>query len=343
MFHRLSMPTGVFVVVTMMACAATVHGQERKSIKIGYTISLNSPGAVVNPLNNYRLWFREINDAGGILLSSIGKRVPVEVIEYDDRGNLDDAVKGADRLIRHHKVDFVLPPWGSELTQAVAPILDGAGYPLLASTSWPPPAARRLPNCFWFLGTPSEASEALVALIADLKAEGKVGPRVALISLGNQFGAGLAKPARAALKKSGFELVYDRAYPEGVRDMRPMLREIEDRAPDVFIAFSYPTDTIAINEQARELMLSPKVFYTAVGTYYQSCKKRFGDDAEGVMGIGGGIRTSPPSKATSSGTSQPRARSQTAGLVPSRTLLCRCCSKLSSVSARSIVRPSQRN
>jgi branched-chain amino acid transport system substrate-binding protein len=285
------------VFVAMIAGATIARGQERKSIKIGYAVSLNSPGAIVNPLNNYRLWFKEVNAAGGIMLSSIGKRLPIEVVEYDDHSNVDDAVKAIDRLIRNDKVDFILPPWGSELNQAIAPILNSAGYPLLATTSWPPPQANRLPNCFWFLGTPAGAAEALIDLIAGLKAEGKVGLRVALISLGNQFGIGLAKPARAALKKDGFELVYDRAYPEGVNDMRPMLREIKELNPDIFIAFSYPPDTMAINTQARELGLSPKVFYTSVGTYYESFKQHFGSDAEGVMGIGGWNPDSPAIKA----------------------------------------------
>lgn len=287
MSRRFPVLAGVFAAVGLMSCAMNALGQERKSIKMGYTVSLNAPGAITITRNNYRLWFQEVNSAGGIMLSSIGKRLPIEVIEYDDHGNLDDAVKGIDRLIKYDKVDFILSPWGSELTQAVAPILNGAGYPLLATTSWPPPAAQRLPYCFWFLGTPREASETLVELIAGLKADGKVGRRVAMISLGNQFGDGLARPARAALKKSGFELIYDRAYPDGLRDMRPMLREIAGLAPEIFIAFSYPPDTIAINEQARELGFNPKVFYTAVGTNYPSYKKLFGADAEGVMGIGG--------------------------------------------------------
>jgi len=67
--------------------------------------------------------------------------------------------------------------------------------------------------------------------------------------------------------------------------------------PDIFVAFSYPPDTMAITEQARALNFNPKVFYTAVGTAFPMYKQRFGTDAEGVMGIGGWNPDAPESKA----------------------------------------------
>jgi branched-chain amino acid transport system substrate-binding protein len=93
-----------------------------KSIRIGYAISLtgpNAPGAGITVLPNYRLWVKEVNAAGGIMLKSVGKRVPIEVIEYDDHSNVDDAVAAVERLISQDKVDFILSPWGTGLNLAV--------------------------------------------------------------------------------------------------------------------------------------------------------------------------------------------------------------------------------
>ena len=91
-------------------------GQEPTSIKVGWAISKTGPyvgGATITLLNAYKLWVKDVNAAGGIMLKSIGKKLPVEVIEYDDRSNSDEMIKAVERLINQDKVDFVFPPWGT--------------------------------------------------------------------------------------------------------------------------------------------------------------------------------------------------------------------------------------
>lgn len=302
-----SMPKRMFAiilaVVATVACGTAARSQAPQSIKIGYAISLTGPnalGAKITQLANYQLWVKEVNAAGGIMLSSIGKRVPIEVIEYDDHSNLDDAVKAIDQLITRDRVDFILPPWGTGLNIAIGPLLNRAGYPHLvvtANTDQAPELVKRWPNSFWLLGNSTGAVGALVDTMSKLRAEGKVGTSVALMSVADQFGIGLVKAARAVLKRNGFNIVYDRSYPEGIEDMRSMLSEVKRLNPDIFAAFSYPPDTMAITEQARELGFNPKVFYTSVGTAFPMFKQHFGSDAEGAMGIGGWNPDRPESKA----------------------------------------------
>ena len=137
---------------------------------------------------------------------------------------------------------------------AVGPLFHRAGYPHLAVTALSDQASelsKRWPNSFWLLGAMSGAAEVLVATIAKLRSEGKIGNRVAMVSVADQFGIGLAKAARRALKKGGFDLVYDRSYPVGTQDMHAIMTEVKQLNPETFIAFSYPTDTIMITEQAR--------------------------------------------------------------------------------------------
>jgi branched-chain amino acid transport system substrate-binding protein len=286
----------------MMASGMAVHGQTPTSIKIGYAISLsgpNTPGAGITVLPNYRLWVKEVNAAGGIMLKSVGKRVPVEVIEYDDHSNVDNVVEAVQRLITQDKVDFILPPWGTGLNLAVGPLLHDAGYPHLSVTALSdqaPELVKVWPNSFWLLGTRTGAAQGIVETIAKLRSEGKIGNTVAMLSVADQFGIGLAKIARRALKRSGFELVYDRSYTVEPQDIRAIITEVSQLNPDSFVAFSYPPDTIAITEQARALNFNPKVFYTAVGTAFPLYKRRFGADVEGVMGMGGWNADAPESK-----------------------------------------------
>ena len=66
---------------------------------------------------NYDLWVKEVNAAGGIKLGD--KRVPIEVVQYDDRSNAEEAVRALERLINQDKVDFILSPFGTGLNLAV--------------------------------------------------------------------------------------------------------------------------------------------------------------------------------------------------------------------------------
>ena len=303
MTKRSSMIAIIAALAGMMASGIAAHGQTPKSIKIGYAISLSGPnatGAGITVLPNYRLWVKEVNLAGGIMMKSAGRRVPIEVIEYDDHSNVDDAVEAVQRLITQDKVDFILPPWGTGLNLAVGPLLHDAGYPHLAVTALSDQAhelGKLWPNSFWLLGTMTGAAQGFVDTIAKLRSEGKIGNTVAMLSVADQLGIGLAKAARRALKKSGFDLVYDRSYPVDTQDMTTIMTEVRQRNPESFVAFSYPSDTIAITERARALSFNPKVFYTAVGTAFPLYKQRFGADVEGVMGLGGWNADSPESKA----------------------------------------------
>ena len=291
---RCSWPIALVVAfVGLPASGIVAHTEPPKSIKIGYAISLTGPntaGAGITVLPNYHLWVQEVNAAGGIMLKSIGKRVPIEVIQYDDHSNADDAEAAVERLILQDKVDFILPPWGTGLNLAVAPLFHSAGYPQLATTALSdraPELGKLWPNSFWFTGTMTGAVQAFVATISKLRSEGKIGSTVAMLSVADQFGIGLAKVARKAFQQGGFAIVYDRAYPVETQDMREIIVEVKGRNPDAFAGFSYPPDTIMITEQARLSSFNPKVFYTAVGTAFPLYKERFGADIDGVMGIGG--------------------------------------------------------
>ena len=131
------------------------------------------------------------------------------------------------------------------------------------------------------------AANTLVELLVKLRGEGKIGDTVAMVSVADGFGIDLSAAARPALAKANFKLAYDKTYPVGTQDLSPMVNEAKALNPDVFIAFSYPPDTLGLTEQARIAGFNPKIFYTGVGTAFPLYKGKFGANTEGVMGIGG--------------------------------------------------------
>ncbi|MFN3743947.1 MAG: amino acid ABC transporter substrate-binding protein [Hyphomicrobiaceae bacterium] len=275
--------------------AGLAHAQDK--IRIGYAISKTGPfagGAGVTTLPNYQLWVADVNAAGGINVG--GKKLQIEVVEYDDRSNSEEAVKAVERLATQDKVDLILPPWGTGLNLAVGPTFNRLGYPHLAvtaATDRAPEMAKRWPNSFWFLGPSKAGAAALAQVLGKLKAENKIGAKIAMISVADAFGIELATAARAAFKSAGFELALDKTYPIGTQDMQALLKDAMATGADTFVAFSYPPDTIAITDAARVLNYNPKVYYTAVGTAFPVFKGKFGASIEGVMGVGGWNVDSP--------------------------------------------------
>jgi branched-chain amino acid transport system substrate-binding protein len=291
---------GLLAIAGVASFSADGPALAQTSVKIGYALSRTGPntgGAAVTTLPNYEMWVKEVNAAGGLKLGD--KRVPIEVVQYDDRSSAEEAARALERLITQDKVDFILPPWGTGLNLAVGPILNKAGYPHLASTAVSdraPELAKRWPNSFWLLGTGAGAAHTRVELLVKLRTEGKIGDTVAMVSVADGFGIDLSAAARPALAKANFKLAYDKTYPVGTQDLSPLVNEAKALNPDVFIAFSYPPDTLGLTEQARIAGFNPKIFYTGVGTAFPLYKGKFGANTEGVMGIGGWNGDSPAIK-----------------------------------------------
>ena len=105
---------GTLAAAAAMLWVAGAPAQAQDSIGIGWAISKTGPfaaGAGVTTLPNYQVWVKDVNDAGGINVG--GKKLKIEVIEYDDRSNSEEMIKAVERLATQDKVDFILPPWST--------------------------------------------------------------------------------------------------------------------------------------------------------------------------------------------------------------------------------------
>ena len=132
---RLASAAAIGIVAT--TCSA-LAADPPKSVRIGYAISLSGPnaqGAAITTLSGYKLWVDDVNKKGGLKVQGFDKRIPIEVVEYDDTSNAENAVRLVERLMTQDKVDFVLPPWSTGFNLATAPVFARNGYPQLAVTA----------------------------------------------------------------------------------------------------------------------------------------------------------------------------------------------------------------
>jgi branched-chain amino acid transport system substrate-binding protein len=275
--------------VAALAFALPASAQDK--VKIGYAISKTGPnagGASITQIPNYEMWVKDVMAKGGLKVGD--KRLPIEVVEYDDRSNSEEAVRAVERLITQDKVDLLFPPWGTGLNLAVGPVFNKYGYPQLtfsAVTDRAPDLAKRWPNSFWLLGTSKQYVDALTGLLKKMRDDGKIGPNIAMISIADGFGIDLSQAARKGFTDAGFKLAYDKSYPIGTQDLSPLIGEAQRSGADTFVAFSYPPDTMALTEQAKVASYAPKVLFLGVGVGFPMYPQRFGANVEGIMSLGG--------------------------------------------------------
>ncbi len=282
---------------TLGSLAVTPHLLAQNApVRIGYTMSRTGPwtgGAQVSQEPNYLLWAERQNAEGGLDVKGVKRKI--ELISSDDRSDVETVVRTYEKLMGSDKVDLVLPPWGSNANFAVAPLANRFGYPFLAPTA----LSRRLvemklPYFFLLLQQPKPMCDAIVDMF---KANGI--RSVACIYVDDLFGLENYAAFKVALQGSGINLIEDKSYPGGVKDLLPVLRSIKDKNPDAFVGFTYPPDTILASRQSKEIGFNPKVFYASVGTAFPLYKNVMTPaGAEGVMGMGSwNGKTSPGAKA----------------------------------------------
>jgi branched-chain amino acid transport system substrate-binding protein len=270
---------------------AMLHGKARaqaRPVKIGYTLSATGPysvGAGITQGPNYTLWADQVNGRGGLLVKGEGRRL-VEFVSIDDRSELETAVRFYEKLCTEDKVDLLLPPWGTAANFAVAPVANKYGYPLIGPTVTSMKLKElAFPYFYAILQQPDAMMGAVVALLKELRAQGKV-KKVAVIYVNDLFGIEMFNTASPLLKDSGLEVVETKSYPLGVKDLSPILKGIKAAGADVLLGLTYPPDNILATTQSKEADFNPPVFLTAVGTAFPFYRDRF-KGAEGVMGVAG--------------------------------------------------------
>jgi branched-chain amino acid transport system substrate-binding protein len=287
----------VFSAAAALAGAAALGGgavaQAPKSIKVGYVISLSgfqAPGAGLTTLPNYRLWVKEINDAGGIFLKKYNKKIPLEVTEYDDASKNEDLVRLTEKLLAVDKVDIALTPWSTGSNFAVAPTFAKYGYPQIMGTAGSDKMeemVKRFPTMFFFLAKNADQTKSLVDMMTAAKKEGKINDKAAVFIVQAPFGQEYIASLKPALASAGFKISFEAVYPFPPKDLSTQVKAAKASGADTFIALSYPPDTFMITEQSLAAGFKPKIQFVGVGGAFPTYKQKFGAKTEGIFSLGG--------------------------------------------------------
>jgi branched-chain amino acid transport system substrate-binding protein len=262
--------------LTLLLAFAAACSRTEPPLRIGATMSETGAYSTqgIPARNGYLLCQDHVNARGGLL----GRRV--EFVIHDDGSDAATAIALYERLITEDGVDAVMGPYGSTLTEAVAPVTERHRQvlisPLAATTSiW------EQGRQYLFMVLPP--AELFLAGLIEMAAEH--GYRtVALIHEDALFPRAAAAGAAALAEEKGMRVVLDLAYPSGTEDFADLLREIDAAGADVLgMAASSLSDFVVVTRQLRDLDVDLKMFGTsgAVSEFQQE----LGELAEYAYGL----------------------------------------------------------
>ncbi len=248
----------------------------QQPIRIGASMSITGKSYSVQGgygREGYLLCQKHVNAQGGVL----GR--PIEFVIYDDGSDEKTAVSLYEKLIAEDKVDAVLGPYGSAITDAVADVTEKHRKlmiaPMAATTSIWEKGRRYL---IMMLAPGEGFSEGLLDLAA------RNGLRtLAVIHQDGLVANSIAKGASELAKRKGLELVFLETYRTSPADFSGILNKVKAAKPDVLLAASIRLeDLVAITRQMKELDLNVRMLssapYGLLPDYYQ----RLGKEAEFV-------------------------------------------------------------
>jgi branched-chain amino acid transport system substrate-binding protein len=243
---------------------APVHAQE--TIKFGAPLALTGPLADAGNKSKqgYDICVSAVNDRGGVNVG--GKKMKLELVEYDYQSETNRAVQIVQRLINVDKVPFLLSPYGSGDTKATAVVAERYGIPMVAAAAATKTVFdQNFQNLFGVLFPNSMITQAEVAYykksVPDLK-------RVAVLALNSLFPKAIANDLVETAKAEGIDVVFNTIYSPDTSDFSNVLTQIKSLEPDWIYATGYTQDLILIRRQMADLGMNVKILTMTAGPSY---------------------------------------------------------------------------
>ena len=208
---------------------------EGDTITLGAAVSLTGKYSTngMHTKNGYDLGVEIINNSGGIVVN--GKKYKVAIQYYDDESTPARGAQLAERLINQDKVKYLLGPYGSGLTKAMAPVTEKYQVPMVEANG----ASLSLFNkgykyLFAILSTTEQYLQTAVSLAADVAKNPKK-VRIAGAFENDPFSQDIRTGVFDDAKRYGMKTVIDDKLPPDLSDMSATLTKVKALRPDLLV------------------------------------------------------------------------------------------------------------
>ncbi len=252
----------------LLAAAAGPAGAkvEGDTIILGAAVSLTGKYSTngKNTRDGYELAVKRINEMGGVKINS--KSYKLKVVYYDDESTPARAAQLAERLINQDGVKFMLGPYSSGLTKAIAPVTEKYKIPMVEGNG----ASVSLFNkgykyLFATLSTTEFYLKSAVQLMGE-NAE-KIGKkpsqvRVAMAFENDPFSQDVRAGVVEDAKKFGMKVVIDDKLPPELNDMAATLTKVKALKPDLLVVSGHAKGATLVVRQTNEMKVSVPMMAT---------------------------------------------------------------------------------
>ncbi len=256
------------------------------TIILGSAISLTGKYSSngVNAQNGYDFAVKKINDMGGVKVG--GKTYKLKVVYYDDESTPARGAQLAERLIQQDGVKFMLGPYSSGLTKAIAPVTEKYKIPMVEAEG----AARSLFTqgyryMFAVLSTSEQYLASSIALAAEMAEKQGKKPsdvRVAMVFENDPFSLDVRAGVVDDVKKYGMKIVLDDKMPRDLSDISATLTKVKALKPDLLVVSGHEKGATTAARQIMEMKVDVPMIAM---THCESGKivQQFGKATESIL------------------------------------------------------------
>jgi branched-chain amino acid transport system substrate-binding protein len=226
-------------------------------------------------VNSIKLWVDEVNGRGGLL----GHKI--KLILLDDKSDTQTAIKLYEKLITEDKVDVLLAPYSSGITEAVANVNERYKMPFVAYGAASTPIWEKgRKYIFNIVAVAEDYQKGAMHLAKQIGVK-----KVAIIGQDSLFPRQAGKGAKDWAEKLGIEVVLQENYPPKQMDFTALLQKVRAAGAEALISNSYFADSAAQLRQMREQNINFKLYSSTVGPGLPNFPEQLGNTAEYVLGF----------------------------------------------------------
>src|SRR3990170_1278311 len=254
-----------------------------KEIKFGVAISLSGRYSVQGreSFDGLTLWVKDTNQSGGILIKKKGKKLPVNLIYYDDGSSPETCKILVERLIIKDKVDVLIGPYSSRLTLSVAPIAEKYKKILWNHGGSSDEIFKK--GFRYIVSTISPASKYLNGIVDMARKIDQEAKKIAIFQAKDSgFSVSVAKGAGRYGREKGFQVTHFK-YQSGTKDFSFLLNNVKQNNPDIILSAGRAEDDLILARQILEHRVSAKAIGLGVAGI-KHFKEQLGKDAEFFLG-----------------------------------------------------------
>jgi branched-chain amino acid transport system substrate-binding protein len=267
------------VVALMVLGTGTASAGHRSNNEVLIGGAISQTGRYAEPagrqVNSIKMWVDEVNARGGLLGHKIN------LILLDDKSDTQTAIKLYEKLITEDKVDLLLAPYSSGITEAVANVNERYKMPFVAYGAASTPIWEKgRKYIFNIVAVAEDYQKGSVHLAKKIGVK-----KAAIIGEDSLFPRMSAKGAKQWLQKLGIDVVVEENYPLKQTDFTALLQKIKGAGAEAIFSNSYFADAAAQLRQLRELNINLKLFSGTVGPGLPNFAEQLGSTAEYVLGF----------------------------------------------------------